>query len=433
METVRLLFAIAAQHAWMVEAIDIKGAFLEANLRPEVDGTIYITPPEGSPDRTRNVIWKLNKSIYGLRVAPLRWYQTFVAFLTTECKLQQSKVDPCLLLGKGLICVLFVDDVAMAGTNTAIKALQSNVLNHFTGTSSDGLLDGYIGLNVTKLKDGYALDQSSYIIDVAKGFGVDVEDTDNYPETPLPTGCANLAPGDQTSDHKDQRYRSLVACLLHLARFTRPDISYCVRLLSTSLEYPTARHSYLARRVLKYAIKSKHLRIEYHRTGEGSLPAITAYSDASWNSEFNNRSVSGVLILANQGPIVWASRTQPIVALSSAESESQAMLELGREAKFLKAILDELTATTTEPIQANVDNDAAIAIANGSTVHRRTKHFGLRSAFVRSTVQDKILQFSYINTTLQAADILTKPLPVDGFIYHLRTVLKGDFSWTSCD
>jgi hypothetical protein len=70
MESVRLLFALAAQEGWRVHHMDVKSAFLNGNLKEEV----YVHQPSGFaiPGKEGKVL-RLRKALYGLRQAPQAW------------------------------------------------------------------------------------------------------------------------------------------------------------------------------------------------------------------------------------------------------------------------------------------------------------------------------------------------------------------------
>jgi hypothetical protein len=64
MESVQLLFALAAQEGWRVHHMDVKSAFLNGNLKKEV----YVHQPSGFviPGKKGKVL-HLRKALYGLR------------------------------------------------------------------------------------------------------------------------------------------------------------------------------------------------------------------------------------------------------------------------------------------------------------------------------------------------------------------------------
>jgi hypothetical protein len=70
MESMRLLFALAAQEGWRVHHMDVKSVFLNGDLKEEV----YVHQPSrfAIPDKEGKVL-RLRKSLYGLRQAPRAW------------------------------------------------------------------------------------------------------------------------------------------------------------------------------------------------------------------------------------------------------------------------------------------------------------------------------------------------------------------------
>jgi hypothetical protein len=70
MESVRLLFALAAQEGWRVHHMDVKSVFLNGDLKEEV----YVHQPPGFaiPGKEGKVL-RLRKVLYGLRQAPQAW------------------------------------------------------------------------------------------------------------------------------------------------------------------------------------------------------------------------------------------------------------------------------------------------------------------------------------------------------------------------
>jgi hypothetical protein len=70
MESVRLLFALAAQEGWRVHHMNVKSDFLNGNLKEEV----YVHQPPGFaiPDKEGKVL-HLRKALYSLRQAPRAW------------------------------------------------------------------------------------------------------------------------------------------------------------------------------------------------------------------------------------------------------------------------------------------------------------------------------------------------------------------------
>ena len=70
-----------------------------------------------------------------------------------------------------------------------------------------------------------------------------------------------------------------------------------------------------------------------------------------------------------------------------------------------------------EPVVMFCDNTSAINISKNLVMHSKTKHIAIKYHFVRELVQDKEIRLEYVNSKEQIADIFTKPLPKDAFLY----------------
>jgi hypothetical protein len=91
-ESVRVIFALAAANHLYILHIDCKNAFLHG----ESDIQIYIPQPEGFVDeRFPEQVVHLNKSLYGLKQAPRIWY-LFLCGVGSELKFVALETDSCI-------------------------------------------------------------------------------------------------------------------------------------------------------------------------------------------------------------------------------------------------------------------------------------------------------------------------------------------------
>ena len=70
-----------------------------------------------------------------------------------------------------------------------------------------------------------------------------------------------------------------------------------------------------------------------------------------------------------------------------------------------------------KPVFMFCDNTSAINISNNPVMHSKTKHISIKNHFVKDLVQDKEIRLEYVHSKEQIADIFTKPLPKDAFLY----------------
>jgi len=116
--TFRILLALAAQHGWNVDHMDVVTAFL--NPKIDRDNIRMSLPPgiewlESTTMKAESLV--LRKALYGLKQAPRLWYEDIDGFLHS-IGFKQSVEDPNLYLQPGVLLLLYVDDLLIAYKGT---------------------------------------------------------------------------------------------------------------------------------------------------------------------------------------------------------------------------------------------------------------------------------------------------------------------------
>jgi hypothetical protein len=229
---------------------------------------------------------------------------------------------------------------------------------------------------------------------------------------------------------------------------TRPDIAFAVNKLSRHLNNPNAacfkalNHliHYLAGTPdlgLTYAFgDSVDLRLATHTIPDEDSPDISqddftlqAYSDASYGGESCDKAKSqtGYLIFLGGGLIDWKSSLQKVIALSSAESESNSAFDTARSIVHFRQLLEELGHFQDGATTIWQDNQACIAQSKNPINPAANRHVLIRYHYLRHLTESQIVRLSYINTLDQLADILTKPTDLATFM-RLRPYLVAPTS-----
>ena len=407
MNSIRVFLAVCCKRGYAIKQFDVETAFLNGDL----EETVFMQPPEGI--RTdENLVCKLRRSLYGLKQAANVWFKTIRAAFV-EMGLVQSRADPCIFILNGdhpVYVLLYVDDL-LIGCLEPDQAgeIAANLSQRFK-LKSLGDAKFVLGMEIeySRERGVLLLKQSSSVRRLVERFRQD---------DAAPVRSPNVVGQDLNPDDKQKvlangkRFRELIGSLLYIANCTRPDIAVSVSVLSQFMDQPHEMHWRGAIRVLRYLKGTEAIGIVYKRESASALGLI-AYSDANWGSDSRTRrSTSGVLVKMAGAPVIYKSKRQSTVALSSAEAEYIALALAVQEVVWLRHLLHELHEHQDNATTILVDNKSAISIATNAGYTARAKHIDLRVHFVRDLVEEGAIQLQYVPTTEQQADFLTKAIP----------------------
>ena len=408
--TLKSLLAVAAHNGLHIHHMDVKTAFLNGKLKDR----LYMEQPESFNDGTGRVCL-LESSIYGLVQAPREWYLKLDEVLL-ECGFTRSECDPALyhrVTDQGTITLfLYVDDLLLFGSDLKLLEQVKGMLSKKFKMKDLGEVSYYLGMQVSRNDKGIFVSQQRYIEVMLEKYGL----SDANPvETPLPHKF-NVHAHDVdrvVSGDKVKEYQSMVGSLMYASTTTHPEIAYAVSQLSKVQASPRLYHLKVAKRVMKYLKGVMHEGILFPSGGD--TLQLVGYSDADYaGDKANCHSHSGYVFCINGAAISWKSQKQPVVALSTTESEYISLCKGVQEAVWLKRLLAELGHEQKGGVPMFVDNQSAIALAQNACLHGRTKHMQVRWHFIREMVEAGEVALRWCPTLQQAVDVLTKPLPEEG-------------------
>ncbi|GMG19032.1 unnamed protein product [Ambrosiozyma monospora] len=439
-DSLRFVLAYSAINNWPITQVDAKTAFLNGKL----DFPIYFKPPTGSGTDTSKCVWLLKRSLYGLCNSPNCWFTT-CSLALESFGFTPSKVDPCLFYKSGCIFLLYVDDGLCCGSNQKIVDDVIDFLSSKFVMKNLGAPSMFLGVNIDKVKQGYHINLRDSISKIENEYGV--KPPLKLIDSPL-SKSVNLFKSKtrllKPSEHSV--YRSIVGTILFLANTVRLDVAYPVSLLSQFLAAPQLVHLNAAKRVLQFLVQTKTDGILYAakdqpiatidaRLVNATKPAdqllddfpdagkykIHVVTDASFAPEPDRKSQSGYVTLFNNNVVSWGSVKQKVVALSTAESEYIGATEAIKSGICFSNLLTDLGLDSTY-IELSGDNIASLHLAAHKTKHQSTKHIDIKLHFIRNLVKEKRVKLTYVNTTQNLADMLTKVL--DGStLRHLKCLI----------
>ena len=125
---------------------------------------------------------------------------------------------------------------------------------------------------------------------------------------------------------------------------------------------------------------------------------LRGISDSTWGSDPDDgRSVSGYALYFMDALILWKSKTQGHVALSSAEAEYISVSELVKEILFVMKILETLNVYVELPIKIQIDNIGAIHMARNNIGGPGTRHVNFRYHFCRE-LHGKLIELVFVRS-----------------------------------
>ena len=202
---------------------------------------------------------------------------------------------------------------------------------------------------------------------------------------------------------------------------------------------PKRSHEVAAKRIVRYL---KGTMDEGITLTPDKSQGFKCYVDAdfagSWHKDESHLadgclSRTGYVITYANCPIMWSSKMQSTISLSTTEAEYVALSTALRDVIYLMELTKEfnkygIKVPDFDPpkVQCRVfeDNAGTIEVANSPKLRPRTKHLSVQLHHFRSCVDRGDITIEHISTKHQIADIFTKPLPRDAFQY-LRGLLCG--------
>ena len=403
-------------------ALDICDGFLTV---PQVRPT-YVTyvHPDGDKE-----LFYLGYVLPGQRSGSSDWYDDFTKYLRTnldmiECQAHPSLVK-CTSTESMFAMQMHVDDMLGFGKRKFVHETFIPTLKRKYKVTVQVIEN--IGDSITFLKRKHMLLSHDKLLLTPSPKHFDklfdllkIDENVAVKKTPFLSALDEVDTSCELSQAEASEYRSAIGLLLYLA----VDLIECqctIRALASRMAKPTQVSMLGLRHLGKYLLGVRYngLMVVQNKPGEGLMgPRMDAndqtiilesFSDSNWAAcKSSRRSVSASMIFVAGNMLFSSSRTQRVVALSSAEAELLSASSSMCDALLVRELLFFLDYGKVK-IFHHVDATAAKAMLERSGVGK-VRHLSCRILWTQQLIKQNEVALLKVSTTFNPADLGTKGL-----------------------
>ena len=435
--TIRVLLIVSLMLGWKTCSIDFSNAFVQAKL----DNPVWIHLPRGfgSNDSSGNKrCLRLEKSLYGLSIAPRQWMLHIRKALIEDLHFELSEFDECLFYRDGVMIGLYVDDcVCCFREQSLIDDVISELRANGFELTVEGTLEEFLGIKLVRNQDSsFTLTQVGLIKKVLAAAGMEDCNPNAVPAVKQTLG----ADPDGAPMNETWQYSSIVGMLIYLATNTRLDIALAVSQVARFNHNPKQSHATAVKMILRYLKGTQDKGMIINPSDSLDLDLYVdgdyagLYKSDPDSSPTSAKSRMGYVIRLANCPLIWKSQLLQEVALSVCEVEYSALSHSIRAMIPIQRLLVELIkklnlerlAKLSPIVRSRVfeDNAAALQLATTHRMTNRTRYFHTKWHWFWELYRSGLFTIEKVDTKYQLADGLTKPNVRETF-ERLRELLLG--------
>ena len=460
-ESIRIALTYAALHKVEVKAADIRNAYLQA---PSSEKHYIVCGPEFGLENVGRVAI-IRRALYGGKAAGRDFWHHLRSCMD-ELGFQSSRADPDVWFrlskrtGSGdeyyEYVLLYTDDVLVISDN-AEKVLREEIGQHFVlKEESIGDPGQYLGGKLRKvtLEDGtnaWAFGSSQYVQDAVANVETYLAKKGEKLVAKAPTALSHgyrpeLDVSPELGNGDASYYHSLIGVLRWIVELGRVDINCEVSMMSSHLALPRQGHLKEVFHIFAYLKKHHHAEMVFDPTPvefdlttfesqdwsysqygceelkeelppnmptpRGQSMRMRVYVDSDLaGCQVTRRSRTGFVVFLNNAPIYWFSKKQNSCETSTFGSEFMAMKQATEYVRGLRYKLRMMGIRVDEPAFVFGDNQSVLANTTNPASTLKKKSNAIAYHFVREGCARGEWLTTYVNTHLNIADIMTKPLP----------------------
>ena len=379
--------------------VDASNAFLHVPVDPSLQ--LFVAAPlewHEQYDPDKQYVWQLQRWLYGMRGAPQAWTE-WMASVLHGIGFERCLIEPCFFkrvgggtsdAGTSVLTALMLVELHMDDIHGVCK--DSNEILRFFASLGEkvqvkcegpfGSGDTFVHLKRTRRID----EKGTYVkpcplyaervielLDLTSSraadtpMAIDTSKSQSTQNEPLPPDQAGL-------------FRTCVGKLLYLS-LDRQDIAYPTKELARGLKEPTRVHWTKLKRLARFIHGTSEAEVFISK--DGSPENLQVYSDSDFGGcKDTRKSTTGIIAFAGGSPVMGASRSQAVIATSSAEAELYALSSAGSEAVHLHDLFTFLLPDRQVTTTLMTDSQAAIGIAQ-RLGRGRVKHLDVRALWLQ--------------------------------------------------
>jgi deoxyuridine 5'-triphosphate nucleotidohydrolase len=471
----RIFWATAASKNFVVRGADASNAFAEADA-PKIPLYVRVndqyrewwTEKMKRPPIPPGYVLPVHKALQGHPEAPRAWATLIDMILKTKLNFKPTTHEPCLyhgiFQGKEILFLRQVDDFAVAAETAEIATkIIKEIDNYMKIDIKDlGQLERYNGVDIIQSKYSIKLNNPTYLRKIIQEHQWMIDET-KISNIPIPMADDRkhieniekaLAPANakeriQLQLRMNFNYRQAIGELIYAMVTCRPDISFPLIKLSQYSQNPAEIHYKAVIQIFRYLHATIDDGLIYWRTQPNQylplvpLPTVhkSTYTtmntsevdsphlmhgavDSDWAGDTKHRkSVSGIILRLAGGTILYKTKYQDTIALSTTEAEFAAACDAGKCILYVRSILDEINLPQERASTLFIDNNGALMMGNAQQPTRRTRHVELKKFALLDWVQHDLMIMKRISTSDNCSDGLTKQTAKQLFYRHFDYIL----------
>ena len=450
--TVRLMLILSLVLNLATRQVDYTAAFLHAPIDEDPDiehmsaeerrrSGVFMEMPKGFSEPGK--VLKLKKSLYGLKQAPRNFFQHLKGKLE-KIGFVSSVSDPCLFISDKVICIVYVDDTLLFSPRAEyIDEVLSQLREEELDLEEEDDVAGFLGVKVDRdsVSGEITMTQVGLIDRIIAALNCE-----QLPGKRTPAEYGALGT-DKDGDPPQEAfsYPSVIGMLQYLHTHTRPDLTLAVSQCSRFIHCTRRSHELALMRIGQYLKMTRTKGLVLRPKKEMSIDCYVDVDFAGlWGVEDSQdptcvKSRTGFVLCIADCPVIWASKLQSDIALSTMEAEYNALSMALKELLPLKRLVETVATAVQIPLEPKTemrvtvweDNTGALTLANlePGRMTPRSKHYGVKYHWFREHLKPNNIEVLRIDTTEQRADMFTKALRTDKFESN-RKQLMGWLSST---